>query len=171
MPELFRTRDCTVLFKDTTYTVVVSSEMVAGGWPGGQGVQWAGSADGQLVVTYSKGSAAGVLIFGSNEVGDDFSAISKNQPYWRFATMITGSSLLMVSSYEQFTRASRIAGPLVPITYSPNDELYFSLRGLWTNEDERTLSGDPAAPSVVAGYVAQVPKASNRNFLGIQTVM
>jgi hypothetical protein len=59
----------------------------------------------------------------------------------------------------------------VPLVYGPNDVLYLSLRGLWTKEDELTLSGNPLAPCSDIGAVAQVPKPSNKHYLGIQTMM
>lgn len=169
MPEIFRSRDCIVFVKDQAYTVVVSSAMATAGWPGAQGVQWAGATQDEFLVTYARGKSSGLLVWGSDEAGDDFTAMTRNQPYWRFATMLSGAALLTTSTYERYTLASRLAGPLVPIAYSLNQPLYFSLRGYWTNEDELTGSGDVTAPSTVAGYVAQLPKASNRNFLGVQT--
>ena len=145
--------------------------MVQGGWPGGQGVQWVGSIDDKMLVTYSRGKFGGFLVWGSDEIGDDYAATTRNQPHYQFATMLFGATVLSTSSYERYTLASRLAPPLVPLTYSENDILYFSLRGLWTKEDELTLSGDPDAPSVAAGVVVQVPQSWNREFLGIQTTM
>lgn len=171
MSEIFRSRDCIVFVKDTTYTVAVSSGMVLGGWPGGQGVQWVGTVQDEFLVTYSRGKAAGFLIWGSDEAGDDFAGMTRNQPHWRFATIFLGAALFSTSTYEHYTLASRLAGPLIPLVYAPNDPLYFSLRGYWTKEDELTLSGDLAAPSTSVGYVAQLPKTSNRNFLGIQAIL
>ena len=40
MPEIFRSRDCVVHLKDDAYTATVDAALVAGGWPGGQGVKW-----------------------------------------------------------------------------------------------------------------------------------
>jgi hypothetical protein len=81
-----------------------------------------------------------------------------------------GGSLISTSTYEKYTYASRVGGgPLVPIVYQENDPLYFSLRGIWTNEDELTLSGNPNAPCFFTGTCAQIPKEINRFFLGIQT--
>lgn len=171
MPDFFRTRDCVFFSKDESLPVVVSSAMVQGGWPGGQGVQWVGSVEDEFLVTYARGQAAGFLIWGSDEDGDKHTAITGHQPHYRFATMISGSVIFATSSYERYTLASRLAPPLVPIVYAPNQPLFFSLRGLWTNEDELTLSGDATAPAGLAGMVAQVPKALNHSFLGVQTLL
>jgi len=171
MPEILRSRDCVTFYKDDTITVVVDSAMVAAGWPGGQGVQWAGSTDDEMIVTFSDGPFAGFLVWGSDEVGDDFTAITRHQPHYQFATMFGGSALISTTSYERFTLASRLAGPLVPLVYTVNMPLHLSLRGLWTSEDELTITGSPRAPAPLAGLVAQIPKASNDNFIGIQTVM
>lgn len=171
MTETFQSRDCIIYFKDDNYTVVVDDLMVQNGWPGGQGVQFAGSVNDEFLVTYSRGHFGGFLVWGSDEDGDRFTSMTKNQPHYRFATMLSGAALMATSSYERYTWASRQAGPLVPLVYQPNQRLYLSLRGLWTNEDELTVSGDLEAPASLAGIVAQIPKDRNNWFLGIQTVM
>ena len=169
MPELFRSRDCIVYFKGDSETVVVSEEMVQGGWPGGQGVQWVDALIDERVVSYSTGLYGGFLVWGSDEPADRFTAMTRQQPHYQYAVLLTGGCLISTSSYEKYTYASRMGGPLVPLAYGPNDPLFLSRRGLWTKEDEMTLAGDPLAPAFFTGFVAQVPKASNNFFLGIQT--
>ena len=171
MPEIFHTRDCVVYFKDDVYTVVVDDAMVQAGWPGGQGVQFVGSVNDEFLVTFSRGHFGGFLMWGSDEDGDRFTAMTRNQPHYRFATMLSGAALISTSSYERYTWASRQVGPLVPLAYQTNEKLYLSLRGLWTNEDELSLSGAADAPASLAGIAAQAPKQENNFFLGIQTVM
>ena len=170
MPEILRSRDCIVFFKGDAYPVAVADAMVAGGWPGGQGVTWAQGQSDLRTVTYSNGLYGGLLIWGSDEAGDDYAASTRSQPTYRYATLLAGGSLISTSTYERYTYASRLAGgPFVPITYKINDPLYFSLRGYWTNEDEATIAVRPYAPCFFTGFVAQIPKASNRFFLGVQT--
>jgi len=170
MPEIIRSRDCVVLFKGDSQTVVVDDSMVRGGWAGGQGVQWVDSVSDERVVTYSTGLYGGFLVWGSDEIGDRLTAMTRQQPTYRYATMFSGGALMLTSTYERYTYASRISGgPLVPLVYGINDPLYFSLRGLWTREDELTLSGHARAPAFFTGMVAQLPKLSNQYFLGIQT--
>lgn len=172
MPEIFRSRDCVVLLKDDAYTATVDAAMVAAGWPGGQGVRWVDSAPSdEFLVTFSDGRIAGFLVWGSDETGDDHTATTRNQQHYQFATLFGGSALILTTSFEQFTLASRLVGPLVPLTYNVNDRVYFSLRGLWTVEDEMTISGHPQAPASSAGYVAQVPKSINGFWVGIQTTI
>jgi hypothetical protein len=173
MTEILRTRDCIVFFKGDSTTVTVSSAMVTGGWAGGQGVQWVGVSQDDRVVTYSSGLYGGFLVWGSAEVGDRFTAMSDQQTTYRYATMFFGGNLISTTSYEKYTYASRISGPLVPLIYHSNDILYLSLRGLWTNEDElsQQIPSNPLAPAFFVGFVAQIPKASNSYWLGIQTSM
>ncbi len=171
MAEIFRSRDCIVFEKDDSFTVAVDEAMVAAGWPGGQGVQWVGSAKDEFIVSFSRGQFGGFLVWGSDEEGDDFVASTRNQPHYRFATMFAGAVLLATSSFERYTYASRQVHPLVPLTYNVNDPLYLSLRGLWTKEDELAAIGDPDAPAPIAGYVAQMPKSLNNFYLGIQAAM
>ena len=170
MPEQFRNRDCHVLVKGDLFTVTVSDEMAQNGWPGGQGVQWTSPVKDELLVTFSDGLYAGVLIWGSDELSDRFTAMTLNQPQYRFATIMAGGSLIETTTYEKYTWASRQVGPLVPLTYTESDRLVFSLRGYWTTEDEWTLSGDLRAPnSYFIGFVARAPSASNNFYMTVQT--
>lgn len=170
MSEIFRSRDCIVFFKGDSQPVAVDPAMVAAGWPGAQGVQWATSPADERVVTFSRGLYGGFLLWGSDEPGDGFASMTRSQSTYRYATFCSGGWLISTSSYEKYTYASRTGGgPLVPIVYTANQPLYFSLRGLWTNEDELTLESDPQAPSFFTGFVAQIPKATNNYYLGIQT--
>lgn len=170
MPELFRSRDCVVFFKGDTQTVAVHQDMVDLGWPGGQGVIWVDSAVDERMVTFSDGLYGGFLVWGSDESGDRFTAMTRQQPHYKYATFFSGGCLIATSSYERYTFASRLAGPpYVPLVYLPNDILYFSKRGLWTKEDELSITLDPRAPCFFTGFVAQVPKENNGYFLGIQT--
>jgi hypothetical protein len=167
--EIPRTRDCYTLVKGETITVTVDSNLATFGWQGGIGVQWAPSTKDELIVTLSTGYVAGFLLWGSNESSDQFTAMTANQPYYRFAVVGMGSWLILTQQFEVYTYASRQSGPLVPITYNPSDKLRFSLRGLWTKEDEWTLSGDPRAPNLLyTGFVSQVPSTSTGGYMTIQ---
>lgn len=169
--DLVRSRDCIVFVKDDTYAVRVDATMMVGGWPGGQGVQWVDSDTDDFTVTYSAGLAGGFLIWGSDESADQFTSMTGRAAQYGDAVFFCGSPLLSTSSYERYTYASRNAGPLVPLVYDPNDSLYFSLRGLWTKEDELTLSASGLAPAVSTGRVVQVPQPVNQFFLGIQATL
>ena len=170
--DLLRSRDCVVFVKGETFEVAVSPEMVASGWPGGQGVQWTDVTSDAFTVTYSGGQFGGFLLWGSDESADQYTAMTGQQLTYGYAVMVAGRGLISTLSYEQYTYASRLAGgPFVPLVYGASDLLFFSLRGLWTIEDELTLSGSPLAPAASSGVVAQVPKNVNEFFLGIQTTL
>lgn len=170
MAEIFRSRDCVVFVKGDSIPVTVDAAMLAGGWTGGQGVKWVDSSVDEFKATYADGDGNGYLIWGSDEASDQFTAMTGQFSYYKYGVMFFGGNVISTSSYERYTWASRQAGPLVPLVYTPSQKLYFSLRGLWTNEDEFTASADPRAPNTnVVGYVAQIPKPLNNNFLGIQT--
>lgn len=170
MAEIIRGRDCVVLYYGDRQTVAIDPALEQGGWAGGQGVRWIDVVPDVRTVTYSNGLFGGFLVWGSDEVGDRHTAMTRNQVVYREATMFSGNCLILTSTYERYTLASRQGGgTLVPLVYSANDPLYFSLRGLWTCENELTLTGDPSAPAFYVGFVAQIPKPSNQHFLGIQT--
>jgi len=172
MTELARTRDCIVLVKGDTQPAVVTSNLAVAGWQGGQGVSWSATNKDEFLVGPSDGNACGFMLWGSDESSDQFTSMTRNQPYYKFATLCFGGWQIQTKTYEQHTYASRQAGPLVPIVYQPSDRLLFSLRGYWTKEDEWSLSGDPRAPnSYYAGYVSQSPSLLSGYYLGVQVAI
>ena len=167
--DLIRGRDCIVFCKGPAHNVAIDSTLINGGWPGGQGAQWVASLDDEPTVSYSSGGFGGFILWGSNESADQYTAMTGNQLEYGHVVMMTGRAVISTSSYERYTYASRLSGPLVPLTYQAHQPLYFSLRGLWTNEKELSLSGSPLAPNLVTGFVCQLPKPVNQYFLGIHT--
>jgi hypothetical protein len=167
--DIVRGRDCVLFAKGDAHPVAVDAAMVQGGWPGGQGVQWVDSAHDEPTVTYSQGLYGGFLLWGSNESADQYTASTGSQITYQTGVMMAGNAIISTSSYEQYTYASRLGGPLVPLVYAPKDPLFFSLRGLWTKEDELTLSGSPLAPAFFSGFTIQTPAPINQFFLGVQT--
>jgi len=170
MPEIFRTRDVIVFSKGATLTVEVTADTAAAGWRGGQGLQWSPVTGDRIVAKLSDGLYGGFALWGSDESSDEFTAMTRNQPTYRYVVLGAGGWLISTSTYEKYTYASRVGpGPLVPITYNPSDRLVFSLRGYWTKEDEWSLSGDPRAPnSYYIGFVAQKPTPSRNDYMTIQ---
>lgn len=168
--ELFRTRDCVIWVKGETLTVSVDQGLILNGWKGGSGVTFAPITTDQILVTRSDGLGGGFMLWGSDESSDQFTAMTKNQLYYGFGVIGMGAWLIGTPTFEQFTYASRHGpGPLIPITYNADDQLFFSLRGLWTNENEWTLSGDPRAPNDnVVGFVAEPPSGVDNNYMTIQ---
>lgn len=166
-----RNRDVIIFDKGKSFTPLLNQTIIAAGWKGGQGVQYTTPQAETPYVTFSNGIAAGFLLWGSNEAADEFTAMTENQPTYGFATMGCGSWLISTGTYEKYTYASRTGpGPLVPLVYNASDRLLFSLRGLWTKEDEWTLSGDPRAPNTFyVGYVAQIALPTWNDYLTIQT--
>lgn len=171
MPEIQRTRDCVIFFKGDTYSVTLDEGLVVSGWRGGQGCQWVAPTRDDFLVSASDGLYAGFFLWGSDESSDQYTAMTRQQPTYRYAVIGGGGWLIATTSFEQYTYASRVGGgPLVPIVYNESDRLLFSLRGFWTKEDEWTLSGDPRAPnSYYIGFVAQAPSSHLDGYMTIQT--
>ncbi len=169
--EIPRTRDVITLVKDCTRTVMVSDDMVRLGWPGGQGVAWIDSPDDTFLCSYSDGTYGGFLLWGSNETADQYNAFTLGQPTYKYAVLCVGCWLISTSTYERYTLESRVGGgPLVPNVFVPNGRLTFSLRGLFTPQDEWTIAGDPRGPNeFYVGHIVQPPSAANNYYLTIQT--
>ena len=170
MTAVERTRDCVILVKGDAYPVTISEEMAIHGWAGGQAVQWGASTKDDFTVTYSDGLYAGFMLWGSDESSDQFTAMTRNQPHYRFATIGAGGWHILTRTFERYTYASRQSGgPLVPIEYHASDRLVFSLRGFFTLEDEWSLAGDPRAPNdYYIAFVTQSPTPQNNHYLGVQ---
>lgn len=173
MPEILRTRDVVLFTKGVTITVAASIAMTTQGWQGGRGVAWANAANDEFMVTFADGGrGAGYILWGNDEDSDKFTAITRQQVAYGYVTIVSGSSIMSTSTFEQYTYTSRIAGPLVEIAYTPKVKLYWSLRGYFTTEDEWTLSGDPRAPNTdMVGFVVQKPSALTSNYLTLQTTL
>jgi len=173
MPEIFRTRDVVVFGLGIAYPVAINGPLTQNGWAGGQGLSWVDSSLDEFRVGFSDGGrGAGFALWGSNEDSDQLTALTGYQVAYGHLIMGSGSWLLATSTYEQYTYASRLAGPLVPITYTAKEKLYWSLRGLFTNEDEWTLSGDPRAPNVdPVAFVVQIPSALTESYITVQTTL
>ena len=165
-----RDRDCYTLFKGDAFAVSVSSTLSSQGWQGGQAVQWVDSALDEFLVDTSDGLYGGFLIWGSDEVSDQYTALTRTQPTYGYGVMGVGGWLIATRTYERHTYTSRMSGPLVPLVYTPGERLRFSLRGYWSNEDEWLLSGDPRGSNqFFVGSVVQTPTADNNHYLTIQT--
>jgi len=170
MPEIFRTRDVVVFVKGDTFPVKLNNALLQSGWAGGQLVMWDDATDDDFQVQYSDGRFGGFLLWGSDEDSDQYVSMVGQQIKYGYAVMAMGGWSISTRTYEKYTYASRIAGPLVPINYVEGDFLRISLRGLFTVEDEWTLSGDPRAPDHFwAGVVMHAPDlAKNKDYLGVQ---
>jgi len=173
MPEFNPTRDVVVQFKGDSYTVSVDSAMRTKGWVGGQGVKWVNSGQDEFLVSFSDGLYGGFMLWGSNESSDQFVATEEQQPTYGYGTFCAGGWLIQTVAFERYTWFSRtFGGPLVPIVYIIGQRLVFSLRGLFTNEDEWTLSGDPRAPNgFFIASVVDVPQPNARGvfYITVQT--
>lgn len=170
--DIVRGRDCTLFVKGDTHAFPLDPTLLAGGWVGGQGVTWTSSTSGLPTLGYSQGLYGGILIWGSDEQGDRYTALTGQQLKYGYGVLMVGRGLISTIAYEHYSYASRTGGgPLVPLVYTPGEVLYLSRRGYWTNEDEMILAADPNAPAFFTGFVAQRPRANNQYRLGIQTSM
>jgi hypothetical protein len=173
--EPIRSRDCIILVKGDAYPVTIDQTLATQGWKGGQAVQWVASSLDEFLVTQSNGYYAGFMLWGSSESSDQYTAMTENQPYYRFGTVGAGGWHILTTSFEKYTFQSRKSGgPLVPLVYHASDRLVFSIRGYWTKEITEWV--DSGIPDLVArglneyyiGFVTQAPTALTNFYLGVQ---
>lgn len=171
MAEIFRTRDCIIFHKGPSVTVEVPDGTSL--WVGGQGFNWTDPVGDRLVATISDGLSGGFALWGSDESSDEYTAMTRNQPTYKYVVLGMGGWIFSTLTYERYTYASRVGpGPLVPIPYVASDLLRLSLRGYWTKEDEWTLSGDGRAPNDnFVGAVVQSPTPVRNNYLTVHAVL
>ena len=163
--------DVEVLQKDATRPVGPSTGLLATGWPGGLGVCWGTTTKDSLIVTPSTGPfASGFLLWGSSESGNQYIGFTSTPTQHQIAVMCSGAWVILTSTYEKYTWASRQAGPLVEVAYTLNAPLYFSRRGYFTVEDEADLVADPLGPSIPVGFVARTRSLPDGK-LGVQTTL
>ena len=166
--EIFRTRDVVVFVKSKTIPVMIDPTLAAGGWPGGQGVQWVDDPNfDTFKVTYSAGRYGGFLLWGSDESSDQYISATQSQPAYKYGVMAIGPWVVSTTTFETYTLASRLAGPLVKNVYTPGEKLRFSLRGYFTPEKE-----DPSLPDLFVARIIQAPNPNiNNNYLEIQSMI
>lgn len=164
MPEISYTRDVVTFVKGTTIPVNLAPSLLS--WTGGQGVVWVPSILADPTVGVGGCGSMGFLLVGSEEANDLYTAQQQRQTTYKSGVLGVGGWIAAFRSFERYTYASRLGGPLVENVFSPNQQLFWSLRGLLTVEDELTLSGSPSAPNQsVVGVVIDPPKASNSFYL------
>ena len=174
------TRDLVLLHKGDSITVKIDSTLVASGWEGGQFVRWYADGTGELNVRLANGVYCGFLPFGSDELADQFTALTDSDVTYLKAVMYFGGNVFYTRTYETETYQSRHGMvPYTPITYTASQSLYISENGKITNEDESDAAVNPGGlfpdgspilvPFVFFGVVAVPPVTNSRNYLGVQT--
>jgi hypothetical protein len=170
--KIAQTRDCVALVVDASLPVMVDDTMAAAGWIGGTGVSWVSSDSDTFLVTYSDGAPGGFLLWGSNEESDQYVAYRANQQTYKFAQACFGTWIISTVAFEAYTLESRLAPPLVENVFVVGQRLRFSLRGLWTPQDEWAISADPRGSNTVElGMIIQAPSSQNNFHLMLQTAL
>ena len=140
--ENFLNRDCVILQKGDSVTFKINAALASAGWTGGTLVRWVVDGSGEPCLGLGNGLFAGYLPFGSNESGDQYTSMTRQNPHYHYAVLHSGG-IVATTTYERHTYASRHAGPLVPLVYTPNQTLYVSENGKLTPEDESDAAINP----------------------------
>ncbi len=175
-------RDYCALHKGDSIPIKISAELAASGWAGGQFVRWIDDGSGEMCCSLADGRYCGFIPFGSDESGDQFTAITTSNTTYRWATLFFGGNVGYTQSYERYTYESRNgAGPLVALTYNVQQVLYVSENGKVTTENESDPGvnpgllfpdGQPITPfSFFFFGICMVPPhaVKTKGYLGIQT--
>ena len=176
----YTNRDCAIFHKGDSMPIRISEAMARRKWRGATFVKWVDDGTGQPCVDIADGRYCGFAPFGADEDGDQYTAMTGQNPRYKYITLFYGGNFMATRVYEKYTYASRNgAGPLVPLVYQAQQFLYISENGLITTEDE----SDPAvnagglfpdgSPITVRflffGLCAVPPTANSKEFLFCQT--
>lgn len=173
-------RECPIFHKGDSMPIRISSSLASSGWLGGQFVKWVDDGSGQPVVALADGRYCGFMPFGSSEPSDQYTAMTNQNPLYKYVTLFFGGNFLATTTYERYTYISRHAGPpYVPLVYSAQDFLYVSENGKITNQDESDPAVNPGglfpdgSPILVRflqfGICSVPPSAASKDYLFAQT--
>lgn len=176
----YTNRDCALFHKGDTMPMRITDAMAASGWEGGTFVKWIDDGSGEPVVGIADGRYCGFAPFGSNESGDRYTAMTGQNPLYKYIAMFFGGNYMATTTYERYTYASRNgAGPLVPLVYRSQQFLYVSENGKITNEDESdpTVNAGQLFPDgspieerfLFFGLCSVPPSAASKFYLYCQT--
>ena len=181
----YANRQLVILHKGDTMPVQITSDLAAAGWLGGQFVRWVAdpAGSGQPTLDIADGRYCGFFAFGSNEPADQFTSMTGQNTRYRYISLFFGGNMFYTSTYETYGYVARHGGPLVPLTYTPNNPLYVSENGKITSEDESDMvvfggpipnhtfpDGSPILSRFVFfGSCVAAPTAAMNNYLGVQT--
>jgi hypothetical protein len=182
----YANRDCVILHKGDTIPVQITASIAAQGWQGGQFARWVADPNGSPspTVDIADGRYCGIFVFGSDESGDQFTAMTNQNQTYQYVSLFFGGNILYTRVFETYEYNGRHGiGPLVPLVYTPNNPLYISENGKITPEDESNMVmyGGPVANHtfpdgspillrfVFFGSCMVAPSAATNNYLGVQT--
>lgn len=179
LPEL--ARDLVVFYKGDTITAQVADSLAASGWQGGQFGRWIFDPSGFPTLAMADGRYCGFYLFGSSEAGDQYTAMTDQNTYYKYVVLGFGGNVFYTKTFEQYGYLARNGlGPMVPLVYAPQQVLYISENGKITNENESDLatygahnfpdgSAVPDMSFTFFGICAVPPMAKTNQYICIQT--
>mgnify|MGYP000908261228 CR=1 FL=1 len=177
--EGYLNRDVALFHRGDSATFKVSAAAAAAGWSGGTFMKWVDDGSGEPTLGIADGRYCGFAAFGSDEPGDRFTAMTGQNPHYRYAALYFGGNFLATRTYEKYTYASRHSGPLVPLSYHAQQFLYVSENGKLTPEDESDVAvnasgefpdGSPITERFLFFGLCAVPPSSKTNgYVYVQT--
>lgn len=175
-------RDFAALKKADSFPAKASAALVASGWNGGQCARWVDDGNGFMCLALADGRYCGFMPFGSNESGDQYTALTDSGVTYKYVTLFFGGGIGYTRTYERDSYISRNGGgPLVPLVYMSQSILYVSGNGNITieNESDPLVNPDMVFPDGTAippfsfvpfGFCAVPPHAiKTKGYLGFQT--
>jgi hypothetical protein len=179
--------DVELMFTGDRFPVIVGPDLISTGWRGGQFVQYV-AASRDFTVEASDGNAAcGFLLFPSEYYGalqpGSFSTgadplVGSNQNWLssqpangvggqNVVTLVEGGTRAFFKVYETTALDAFGARAGGPITYTLNEQLKISERGILCNDSDPNLAAAGVTTPQVVGIVSALPSARNGNRLGI----
>lgn len=136
LDEYLSSRDCLLFHKGDSMPMRISANLARVGWDGGCFVRWIDDGSGIPCLEKADGRYCGFLPFGSNEVADQLTSLSGQNPHYGYVSLYYGGNYIGTRTFERFSYASRHGGPLEELVYTPQSYLFVSENGKITIEDE-----------------------------------
>jgi hypothetical protein len=177
----YNNRDLAILHKGDTIAATITDEMSASGWSGGQFGRWVDNGSGQPCLAIADGRYCGFFAFGSNELGDEWTAITNQNTTYDYVVLFFGGNVFYTRTYERYGYLARNGlGPMTPLVYTPQDALFISENGKITTENESDFAifpphnfpdgtPVPADSFVFFGVCVVPPSSANNNYICVQT--
>ena len=173
-------REVSIFHKGDSMPMRIDAAMASRGWAGGTFVRWINDGTGEPCVTIADGRYCGFSPWGSDEVADKYTSMTRTNPIYRYITLFFGGNFLATTTFERFTYQSRHGvGPVTPLVYSPQQFLYVSENGILTNQDESDPAVNPGglfpdgSPILIRflyfGLCSVAPSVLNNNRIFLQT--
>jgi len=173
-------RDLVCIHRGDSMPVKLSDNLIRRGWRGGEFSRWVDGGTLDPTVDIADGRYCGFFLYGSKERSFQYTVQEESNVTYGNTVIGSGGNFVYIIMYERYGYNARHGlGPVVPLVYKPNANLFISENGLVTTENESDFSifpvhtfpdGDPITTLFIQfGLCVVPPSAVTNDYLCMQT--